>query len=105
MTPLRALIAAGDSVATTIPSATVVVQAVWGLGPQAITGRPSGPATGRRPASSLGIPISTTQMRQAPSGGNLAWEEKMGVGPPAPRAAPGAHVPPGPPPTQTLMVH
>ncbi len=46
MTPLRALTAAGDSVATTMPSATAVVHAVCGLGPQAITGRPSGPMTG-----------------------------------------------------------
>ena len=95
MTPLRALIAPAEVVATTMPSATVVVQAVCGLGIHASTGVPSGCSTALRLASSRGIATSTTQMRQAPSGGSLACEQKIGMWTSARRAASVIRVPAG----------
>jgi len=71
MTPLRALTASGDSVRTCMPSATVVVHAVCGLGIHAISGAPSAPTTGLPSWLRFGIPTSTTQMRHAPSGGSF----------------------------------
>ena len=95
MTPLRALTAASDSVATTMPSATVVVQPVCALGIHAISVGPSARSTGLRSGPSFGMPISTTQIRHAPSGGSFACEQKIGTWTSATRAASVTSVPAG----------
>ena len=104
MTPCRALTATGDSVRTCMPSLTVVVHPVWTLGIHAISGWPSGPTTGWRSGPSRGVPISTTQMRQAPSGGSFWCEQKIGTSTSAARAASVTSVPAGTSTVRPLMV-
>ena len=100
----RALTAPADSVRTTMPSVTVVVQPVWGLGIHTISGWPSAPSTGLRSGPSRGEPTSTTQMRQAPSGGSLECEQKIGTCTSAALAASVISVPAGTSTVRSLIV-
>ena len=71
ITPLRAVTASGEVVRTCMPSATYVVHAVCGLGIQVTTGVPAESSAGLPSGPRRGRPTSTTQIRQAPSGGSF----------------------------------